>query len=317
VHALVDPNAPSAVSIEALETRAAAWDRYSQQMEVAERHFQSGQWQQARDAFRAALKEKPGEQRARRRLEACERRLRGTLPGFGIVGEAYDEDTGLPREVRVSGLGIPMVLVAGSEFEMGSEKFPSATPVHTIRVEPFYLAKYELTQAEWQSVVGDGKSPRADRTPIHEVSWEDIQVFLQTVNRTVAGGGFRLPTEAEWEYAAGAGATDGEELAKVAWFGDSEETGAPHPVGTKEPDRLGLFDMRGNVWEWCSSLSKPYPYDATDGRESPNSAGQRVLRGGGYADPADLLDPRLRHAERPNRRLRWNGMRLARSVPEI
>jgi iron(II)-dependent oxidoreductase len=77
-----------------------------------------------------------------------------------------------------------------------------------------------------------------------------------------------------------------------------------------------LYDMLGNVCEWCSSLHRPYPFDAADGRESPDGSGLRILRGGGFADPLDLLNPALRHAERPNRRLRWNGLRLARDVPE-
>jgi len=88
-------------------------------------------------------------------------------------------------------------------------------------------------------------------------------------------------------------------------------------VDSGQPDKLGLFDMLGNVWERCSSLNRPYPFDAADGREAPAAPGLRILRGGGYVDMADLLDAALRHAERPNRRLPWNGLRLARSVPEV
>jgi formylglycine-generating enzyme required for sulfatase activity len=89
----------------------------------------------------------------------------------------------------------------------------------------------------------------------------------------------------------------------------------PHAVGTREPDSRGIYDLAGNVWEWCSTLLKPYPYVAGDGRESATTIGLRVLRGGGYADPAAYLSPSFRHGERPDRRLPFNGVRLARSVP--
>lgn len=90
---------------------------------------------------------------------------------------------------------------------------------------------------------------------------------------------------------------------------------APRRVGAKRPDRVGIFDLTGNVWEWCSTLMKAYPYDPGDGRESPDAPGLRVLRGGGFADSAVYLAPWFRHAERRDRRLPFNGMRLARSVP--
>jgi formylglycine-generating enzyme required for sulfatase activity len=148
----------------------------------------------------------------------------------------------------------------------------------------------------------------------------------------VKGGGFRLPTEVEWEYAARAEPDPltpivFKLLEDIAWYRDNSlreglpaapfhESGsyAPRAAGTKQSTGWGLFDMRGNVWEWCSSLFRPYPYDGRDGRESATAEGLRVLRGGGYAD--SNLDPRLRHGERPSRRQPWNGFRLARSAPE-
>jgi formylglycine-generating enzyme required for sulfatase activity len=89
----------------------------------------------------------------------------------------------------------------------------------------------------------------------------------------------------------------------------------PRPVGTKGANLLGLYDLQGNVWEWCSSLLLPYPYNPADGREDLSAKGLRVLRGGSFADRPDVLNPALRHAVRPDRRLRSNGFRLARSVP--
>jgi formylglycine-generating enzyme required for sulfatase activity len=166
--------------------------------------------------------------------------------------------------------------------------------------------------------------------PVENVSWDDCQAFLQRLNERVPGGGFRLPTEAEWEYAcrAGGAGPDPKQLGAFAWFRVNplrqpsvEQTSlkpdawAPRPVGMKRPNRWGLYDMQGNVSEWCSSLFQPYPYDPRDGRELLARPGPRVLRGGHFADSAEALDPALRHSERAHRRLRWNGVRLARTVP--
>ena len=92
---------------------------------------------------------------------------------------------------------------------------------------------------------------------------------------------------------------------------------APRPVGMKQPNRWKFYDMRGNVAEWCSSLVRPYLYDAEDGRESPSAHGMRVVRGGSFSDAAESLNPAGRHSERSHRRLRWNGLRLARDVPDL
>ncbi len=194
--------------------------------------------------------------------------------------------------VRVSQIGIELVLVPGGEAEVGSDDLPRARPVHTVRVAPFYLARRPVTQAQWKAVMGSNPSarqgakfPNADSLPVERVSWTDAQAFVRKLNEQVPGGGFRLPTEAEWEFAA------------------------------RAASKLGLLSLPGGVWEWCSSLDRPYPYDAADGREDLKAAGMRILRGAGEEDSPLWSGVAARHAERPDRRLRFNGLRVARDLP--
>ncbi len=166
--------------------------------------------------------------------------------------------------------------------------------------------------------------PNADRMPVEQVSWEDCQEFVRRINAKTPGGGFRLPTEAEWEYATRA-AGDNQALAAIAWYRDSVpqptagyrqlDSYSTREVGLCKPNRWGFYDMLGNVWEWSSSAERPYPFDAKDGREGDAASEQHVVRGGGFADGAETLDPAVRHGEKSTRRYRWNGLRLARSIP--
>jgi formylglycine-generating enzyme required for sulfatase activity len=324
VHALIDPKKPLARNNERLAQLDARGREFDRRMGEGERLLRLGEWDKARVQFRAALEQSPGDRRAAGRVRLCERRLKPGLPGFEAVGPAIDPDAGLPREVTVSGQGIAMLLIAGGDVDLGSDRLAASRPVHTVRIEPFYLGKYELTQGQWKALMGANPSrfqgprfPDAERLPVERISWQDCQAFLRKLNETVPGSGFRLPTEAEWEYAARAGAAaEADELSAVAVYDTPGGVFATRPAGSRKPNRWGLFDMRGNIWEWCSSLSRPYPYDANDGRESLADAGLRILRGGGFADTPDLLDPAFRHAARPRDRMPWNGMRLARSIPQ-
>jgi formylglycine-generating enzyme required for sulfatase activity len=313
----VNPKAEVVATDERLEQRFAQWEAFSERMEKGRRLLAAKNWEAAQEAFRAALELMPGDREVMERLKVCRRRLNPNFPGFRIEGGRFDDATGLPVEVTVEGLGIEMALIPGGDVDLGSERFPKARPVHTVAVQPFYLGKFEVTQEQWERVMGSNPSfhrgetfPEAGRMPVEHVSWKDCQTFVAELNRRVAGGGFRLPAEAEWEFAAKGGP------AREIEPGDDEAPFAPRPVGGRAANRWGLFDMHGNVAEWCSSLLKPYPYDVRDSREEINAPGLRVLRGGSYADSAEALDPAFRHGERPERRLRWNGFRLARSVPE-
>ena len=284
VHALVDPKleVSGEQQAKALDARL---DSYRRHLSSGDRMAAAGNWIAARDEYGTALREDPAGSQAEAAFKLAERHLKPGIPGFQTQGNAMDPATGLPREIELAGLKIRLILITGGDFDMGSEKRPDTQPVHTVHVEPFYLSPNELTQSEWVALMGVNPSAKQDPDgPVEQVSWQDAQSFLAAINKHVPEAGFRLPTEAEWEYAAHA------------------------------PAALGLRNMAGGVSEWCSTVWKPYPYKADDGRESLKADGLRVVRGGNFVEPAQWWDASARHSARPDQRLQTTGMRLAYGI---
>lgn len=168
-------------------------------------------------------------------------------------------------------------------------------PVHEVCLDGFYMGKYEVTQGEWTEVMGSNPSKFfGEKLPVEMVSWEDAQGFIAKLNDK-SGIQYRLPTEAEWEYAARSGGKKGKyagtssetDLGKYAWY-DKNSVMTTHPVGQKKPNGLGLYDMNGNVWEWCSDWFSESTYDddyIRDRLRNPQGASNgntRVLRGGSW-----------------------------------
>ena len=210
--------------------------------------------------------------------------------GFRLVLENNTEDYG---EV-INNLISNMVNVEGGTFTMGatSEQGRDATddekPVHTVTVSSFCMGKYEVTQKEWKAVMGSNPSKfKGDNLPVENVSWNDCQDFIRKLN-SLTGKSFRLPTEAEWEYAARGGNksqgykySGSNKLDNVGWYYDNSGS-TTHEVGTKLPNELGLYDMSGNVWEWCNDWKGDYSSDSQTDPTGPSSASYRVLRGGSW-----------------------------------
>jgi formylglycine-generating enzyme required for sulfatase activity len=232
-------------------------------------------------------------------------------PAARIAPVAHtDIAAGLPRTLRVPGTDIELALLRGGTVDLGSAQLAMARPVHTVRVEPFYLGVREISEGEWTKIMGPraGTPPADPMLPASRISWNDAQAFLRALNSSAPGAGFRLPTEAEWEFAARAGESPG--VAALNLKG-------PRAISVGRPNPAGVADLRGNVWEWCSSLSRPYPYDASDGREASDGPGMRILRGGGFADLPGWTTPATRHPDRPDRRLPWYGFRVARTAAGV
>jgi formylglycine-generating enzyme required for sulfatase activity len=201
------------------------------------------------------------------------------------------------------GTAFELRLVPGGRFEMGSndeEAFNSEKPVHPVELDSFYIGKFPVTQALWKAVMGSEEHPsyfQGNQRPKTNVSWEDIdQLFLPKINEFVIPEGnlLRLPTEAEWEFAARGGLDSrgfkfagSNKLKEVGWYGDKshDET---KPVGLKFPNELGLYDMSGNVWEWCNDWWSSDYYEEclkkglVKNPPGPMSGGLRVYRGGSY-----------------------------------
>ena len=187
--------------------------------------------------------------------------------------------------------GMEFVRVPAGEFLMGStseEALSREQPVTRVRISrAFELGKHEVTQAEWEAVMGSNPS-RFDECggdcPVERVSWDDVQEFIGRLNALEGEARYRLPTEAEWEYAARAGTSGdryGGDLDAIAWY-DGNSGGGTHPVGQKAPNAWGLHDMLGNVWEWVQDWYGPYPGGSVTDPQGPASGSARVGRGGGW-----------------------------------
>ena len=183
-----------------------------------------------------------------------------------------------------------MVFVEGGRFIMGSTTGEDDEhPVHEVELSSFYIGKYEVTQAQWKAVMGSNPSRfrGCDQCPVEQVDWNDVQEYIRKLN-SLTGKTYRLPTEAEWEYAARGGKRSkgtiyagSNRIAEVGW--NYENSGSStHPVGQKKPNELGIYDMTGNVWEWCNDWHGQYFSSYQRNPQGPASGQGRILRGGSW-----------------------------------
>jgi formylglycine-generating enzyme required for sulfatase activity len=231
-------------------------------------------------------------------------------PGTGryISFLANDAPAGKNARFKVFVLPPGMVYVAGGTFQMGSNSESDEKPIHTVTVSSFYMDKTEVTQAEYRKVMGKNPSnfSGCDDCPVEKVSWHDANAYAQKVGK-------RLPTEAEWEYAARGGNkskgytySGGNNLDAVGCYllNSGSKT---HPVAQKQPNELGLYDMSGNVLEWCSDWYDKgyYSRSPQNDPQGPNSGKYRVLRGGSWYDHDSLC--RVAYRQRIFKPYHWSS----------
>jgi formylglycine-generating enzyme required for sulfatase activity len=248
-------------------------------------------------------------------------------------GQVSDLKTSLTKTLRddtgnsvLDRLISNMVYVQGGTFmmgatsEQGSDAYSDEKPVHYVTLSNYYIGKYEVTQAEWQAVMGSNPSyiKGSDNLPVENVSWNDCQTFISKLNAKT-GLKFRLPTEAEWEYAARGGNkskgykySGSNNVDEVAWY-TSNSGSTTHAAGTKQSNELGLYDMSGNVWEWCSDWYGSYNGSSQTNPTGANSGSCRVLRGGGWSINARYCRSSCRYDYGPDYGYSYFGLRLALS----
>ena len=258
------------------------------------------------------------------------------------------------KEDLRQGVSLEMVLIPAGTFMMGSpeseegrrenekRRYENETQHEVTLTKPFYMGKYAVMQEQWEAVMGNNPSdtpveqllPRnvtlwdalfcgiriyneGTNLPLTNVSWEDCQEFIKKLNAKT-NGGYRLPTEAEWEYGCRAGTTTaysfGDKITPKDANYDDSKIGKPVEVGSYRPNAFGLYDMHGNVWEWCEDWYEEYPEGAVTDPEGPEKGYFRVLRGGSFV--CDVSCARSSNRKKqyftPSTRSFVNGFRLAR-----
>lgn len=227
--------------------------------------------------------------------------------------------------ITVNDVRFNMLKIEGGSFWMGSQSSNpdernynkdashDEGPVHQVTVDGFYLGETEVNQRLWEAVMGDNPShhiePQID-LPVDSVSWYDCKMFIEKLN-SITGKTFRLPTEVEWEYAAIGGQSEhrfmysgSNILGSVAWLTDSRGV-KTHQLKAKKPNQLGLYDMTGNVWEWCEDWYGSYD------PSQPQTSKRKVLRGGGWLNDARYFRNTYRDLAFPDIRYYCMGFRLA------
>lgn len=221
--------------------------------------------------------------------------------------------------LKVKGVEYPMVFVEGGTFMMGSDDsdaYDYEKPEHNVILSGYHIGKYEVTQDLWEAVMGSNPSYfKGSRKPVEKVSWEDCQEFIRKLNN-LTGKNFKLPTEAQWEYAARGGKksrgykySGSNTIGDVAWYtyNSGNET---HDVGTKSPNELGLYDMTGNVYEWCSDWYGSYESSSQTNPSGPSSGFYRVNRGGSWPNTERYCRLSFRNLNSPGNSFIHLGFRL-------
>lgn len=197
----------------------------------------------------------------------------------------------------IDGATFNMVAVEYGTFQMGNPNgLTDEKPVHSVTLNGFYMMDTEVTQGQWKAIMGDNPSRRkGDDLPVEQVNWDAVQTFISKLN-TKSGKTYRLPTEAEWEYAARGGIKSkgfkyagSNNIDDVAWYNENS-SGTTHKVATKQPNELGLYDMSGNVNEWCNDIFMPnyYAISPLNNPEGAFLGTHRVIRGGCFNLPSDF-----------------------------
>ncbi len=257
---------------------------------------------------------------------ACKRETVADDPAVVPAGDSITvvEDSEGLLTVTIKGASYRMRPVAGGTFTMGAPAEDSDAdewekPAHEVTLSSYYMGTTEVTQALWKAVMGSNPSYfEGDNLPVEKVSWSDCQEFVAKLNQ-MTGKQFRLPTEAEWEYAARGGNqskgyiySGSNDIDAVAWYAeDFLDLGNTHPVGTKQPNELGLYDMSGNVFEWCADWSGDYSSEAQTSPTGPASGSTRMIRGGSWCDVAGFCRSLYRCDSSPDNRNNTIGLRLA------
>ena len=236
----------------------------------------------------------------------------------GSNGSGSEND--FPGKVyTVNGVSFKMIAVKGGTFQMGSDDgYEWEKPVHQVTLSDYYIGETEVTQELWTAVMGSNPSYYTGnmQRPVEMVSWIDCQTFISKLNQ-LTGETFRLPTEAQWEYAARGGNkskgytySGSNVLDDVAWYDDNSD-GMTHPVKTKAPNELGIYDMSGNVWEWCSDWYGDYSSAAQTDPTGPATGSSHVSRGGSWNFDATSCRVAYRIGDTPTFSYIFLGLRLA------
>ena len=224
-----------------------------------------------------------------------------------------------------NGISIDMVRVEAGTFTMGAtsemeDPYDWEKPTHQVTLtNDYYIGKYEVTQALWKAVMGNNPSNfKGDNLPVEKVSWDDCQEFINKLNR-ITGKTFRLPTEAEWEYAARGGKksrgyqySGSNNISDVAWYSDNSGN-MTNDVGSKQANELGIYDMTGNVWEWCQDRYGRYDSFSQVNPTGANSGSDRVYRGGSWSYTARYCRSSFRLRITSGYRRSFLGFRLVLS----
>jgi formylglycine-generating enzyme required for sulfatase activity len=294
------------------------------------KHLGNGRCEIARIMYEDAYINADGGRRdaeIERRLKAC---VEGVREGTAKPAAAKPAPPAAPPVVvapppSTANATTEMVYVRGGTFtmgctaEQGKDCLDNEKPAHEVTVGDFYIGKYEVTQAEWKAVMGNNPSNfKGDNLPVEKVNWNDVQEFIRKLN-TTTGKNYRLPTEAEWEYAARGGSqswgfkySGSNSISDVAWYRKNSGS-KTHPVGMKRANELGIYDMSGNVYELVNDWYGDYSSGSQTNPVGPSSGSRRVFRGGSWIIDARHARVSFRFIDLLGYRFDSLGFRLASS----